>query len=237
MRILIIEDDPGICNLLEESFTDEGFQVKSANDGIHGVECALSGAHDFIILDILLPGLDGFEVLRRIRKKSEVPVLILTVANQDQQRIKGLLMGADDYLNKPFNLDELLARIQAISRRTSKQVNSQSPELITVGDIVVNTGSRRAYRDGEEINLTAAEFNLLEVLLSKAGQVIPREELVLRVQGRHHTPYDRSIDVHISRLRKKLSRHADGSDRIKAVRGIGHYYSMPTVEGFMKNPD
>jgi two-component system response regulator CpxR len=191
----------------------------------------LSGEHNFIILDVKLPGLDGFEVLRQIRDKSDTPILMLTSCNEDADRIKGLELGADEYLNKPFNLYELLARIRTILRRTEKQSGDQKPNILTVGDILLDPGSRRVYRDGEEILLTAAEFSLLEVLLSNAGQVIEREELVRRVQGRLHNPYDRSIDVHISRLRKKLSSHSDGSERIKAVRGVGHFYSV------LANPD
>jgi len=227
MRILVIEDDLVICNLFQDSFESEGFQVETVQDGCEGLKRGLSGEHDFVILDIKLPGLDGFEILRRIRAESDIPILMLTSFNEDVDRIKGLEMGADDYLNKPFNLYELLARIRTILRRTGKQASDAKPNILQVGDILLDPGSRRVYRDGEEIALTAAEFSLLEVLLSDAGQVIPREELVRRVQGRLHNPYDRSIDVHISRLRKKLSSHSDGSERIKAIRGVGHFYSLP----------
>jgi len=228
MRILVIEDDLVICNLFQDSFESEGFQVETVQDGYEGLKRGLSGEHDFVILDIKLPGLDGFEILRRIRSESDIPILMLTSFNEDADRIRGLEMGADDYLNKPFNLYELLARIRTILRRTGKQANIAKPLVLQVGDLLLDSGSRQVYRDGEEIPLTAAEFSLLEVLLSDAGQVIPREELVRRVQGRHHNPYDRSIDVHISRLRKKLSSHSDGSERIKAIRGVGHFYSLPS---------
>lgn len=231
MRILVIDDGLEICNLLQDFLTPEGFSVETVQDGINGLERSLSGEHDFVILDIKLPGMDGFEVLRKIREKSEIPVLMLTICNADGKRVKGLNMGADDYLNKPFNLEELLARIQTILRRCQNNQTTSSPShILRVGDLQLDSGSRRVYRTDEEIFLTAAEFTLLETLLSDAGQVIPREELVLRVQGRSHNPYDRSIDVHISHLRKKLSVHSDGSDRIKSVRGVGHYYSLQSED-------
>jgi len=227
MSILVIEDDPVICNLLKEYLVPEGFQVETVHHGTKGLEQALSGNYAFVILDVRLPGLDGFEILRRTRAKSDIPILMLTSCDEEADRIMGLELGADDYLNKPFNLQELLARIRTILRRSGKQPGEHKPHQQIVGDLLLDPGSRRVYRDGIEIALTAAEFTLLEVLLSNAGQVIAREELVRRVQGRRHNPYDRSIDVHISRLRKKLSSHSDGSERIKAVRGVGHFYSLP----------
>ena len=228
MQILVIDDGPEICNLLRDYLTPQGFDVEAVHDGVVGLERSLSGEHAFVILDVKLPGMDGFEILRKIRKHSSIPILMLTICDHDSDRIKGLQMGADDYLNKPFNLQELLARINTILRRCGEL--GTSPKLlspISIGDLQLDPGSQRVHRDGEEIALTAAEFTLLEVLLSNAGQVVSREELVHRVQGRNHNPYDRSIDVHISRLRKKLSTHSDGSERIKAVRGVGHFYSLP----------
>ncbi len=229
MHILVIDDGPEICNLLRDYLGPEGFQVETVHDGVAGLERSLSGEHEFIILDVKLPGMDGFEILRKLREHSNIPVLMLTICDEDEDRIKGLQLGADDYLNKPFNLQELLARINTILRRCGE---SNSPpkklETLTVGDLRLTPGSQRVYRGENEISLTGAEFTLLKVLLSNAGQVIPREELVRHVQGRHHNPYDRSIDVHISRLRKKLSCHADGSERIKSVRGVGHFYSLLT---------
>lgn len=231
MHILVIDDEPELCNLLKDFLVPEGFCVEISHDGITGLERSLSGDHTFIILDVKLPGMDGFEVLRRIRQQSNIPILMLTIHDEDANRIKGLEMGADDYLHKPFILKELLARIRTILRRSGEAGSEQkSLDTLVVGDILLDPGSRRAYREGEEISLTASEFTLLEVLLSNAGQVIQREELVRRVQGRHHNPYDRSIDVHISHLRKKLSSHSDGSERIKAVRGVGHFYSLPATE-------
>lgn len=231
LDILVIDDGLDICRLLQDYLTPEGFNVETVHNGITGLERSLSGEHDFVILDVKLPGMDGFEVLQKIRIKSDIPVLMLTICNGDEKCIRGLKLGADDYLNKPFNLQELLARIHTILRRCSiKNINLSAHSTLKVGDIFLDSGSRRVYSDDKEIFLTAAEFTLLEILLSNAGQVIPREELVRRVQGRSHNPYDRSLDVHISHLRKKLNPHKDGSDRIKAVRGVGHFYSLPNEE-------
>lgn len=238
MQILVIDDQPEICNLLRDYLTPEGFQVEAVHDGIAGLERGLSGDHAFVILDVNLPGMDGFEILRQIRDQSNIPILMLTIYAEDSDRIRGLRMGADDYLNKPFNLQELHARINTILRRCGESNSEPKPlETLTVGDLSLDLGSRRVRRNEEEISLTAAEFTLLEIFLSNAGQVIQREELVRRVQGRHHNPYDRSIDVHISRLRKKLSGHYDGSERIKAVRGVGHFYSLPVNETLDNSTD
>lgn len=231
MPILVIEDDIAVGTLLKDILQLAGFSVEIVRDGIIGLERSLSGEHSFIILDVNLPSLDGFEILRQVREHSDIPVLVLTIYNKDDQRIKGLELGADDYLPKPFNPQELLARIRTIIRRCGK--NTAEPnqsDTLVVGDLLLNLRSRHVYRSGEDISLTAAEFSLLEILLSDVGQIIPREELVRHVLGRHHNPYDRSIDVHISHLRKKLSLHTDGSKRIKSVRGVGHFYSPPADE-------
>lgn len=231
VQILVIDDGPEICQLLRDYLTPEGFNVETVSDGVLGLERSLSGDHAFIILDVQLPGMSGFEILRKIREQSNIPILMLTICTSCEDHIKGLELGADDYLDKPFNLQELIARIHTILRRCqSSQGPDKATQTLKVGDLRLDNGSRRVYRNDQEIFLTAAEYTLLEVLLSNAGQVIAREELVRRVQGRSHNPYDRSIDVHISRLRKKLSCHNDGSERIKAVRGVGHFYSLPSSE-------
>lgn len=193
MQILVIDDGPDICNLLRDYLTPEGFQVETVHDGIAGLERSLSGDHEFVILDVKLPGMDGFEILRKIRESSNIPILMLTICDEDTDRIKGLQLGADDYLNKPFNLLELLARINTILRRCENQnYTPKNLDTLAIVDLSLELGSRRVYRNDEEISLTAAEFTLLEVFLSNAGQVVPREELVHRVQGRHNNPYDRS---------------------------------------------
>lgn len=208
----------------------EGFRVEFAHGGAEGLERSLSGEHVFVVLDVNLPVINGFEVLRRIRCKSDILVLMLTGFVADSDRVKGLEMGADDYLHKPFIPEELLARIRTILRRTGTAGVSPRSGFVELGDLLLDIGARRVYRDGEEIFLTASEFSLPDVLLLDAGQVIARAEMVRRVQGRSHNPYDRSIDVHISHLRKTNTCHSDGSERIKVVRGVGHFYSLPANE-------
>lgn len=230
-RILVIDDDTELCDLLIEYLEPEGFEVQAVHDPESGIRESLSGNHALVVLDVMLPGLSGFEVLRHIRKESSVPVLMLTARGDEVDRIVGLEIGADDYLPKPFNPRELIARIRAIQRRSAPQPRAgpatAQRRRITVGDVELDTGTRAVRRGGEPVELTAVEFGLLEVLLKQAGQVVNRAELVKGVLGRSLSPYDRSIDVHISSLRKKLGRAADDRERIKTVRGIGYLYALP----------
>ncbi|MCP9496060.1 MAG: response regulator transcription factor [Pyrinomonadaceae bacterium MAG19_C2-C3] len=228
-RVLVIDDDVELCELVAEYLEPEGFDVDVADDGLEGVGRALAGDYAIIVLDVMLPGINGFEVLRRVRAKSRTPVLMLTARGADVDRIVGLELGADDYLPKPFNPRELVARIQAILRRTrgASSIDAQgSPsETITVGDVRLDTGARTAHRHDEAIDLTAAEFEMLAVLLAKAGRVVAREELAEAALGRPLAPLDRSVDMHISSLRKKLGYEVDGIERIKTVRGAGYVYT------------
>jgi len=229
-RILVIDDDVELCELLTDYLVPEGFDVETVNNSNKGIERALSGDHDFVVLDIMLPGLNGFEVLRTIRKTSNIPVLMLTARGEDVDRIVGLEMGADDYLPKPFNPRELIARIRAIRRRSGTGKNEEEqtapPERITVGDLDLNTGTRTVRKTGKNVDLTAVEFDLLDMLLRSAGKVMPRKNLVSKVLGRGLDPFDRSIDVHISSLRKKLGHKVKGMERIKTIRGIGYLYAL-----------
>lgn len=230
-RLLVIDDDTELCELLQDYLTGQGFAVDTANHGDLGAEKALAGEYRLVVLDVMLPGINGFDVLRKIRERSSVPVIMLTARGDDVDRIVGLELGADDYLPKPFNPRELVARIRAIQRRAEgaaegPQAASEQAE-ITLGDVTLCPASRTVRRGDEEIALTSVEFNLLQVLLSRAGQVISREELVEEVLGRQLSAYDRSIDVHVSALRKKLGHHAGNMERIKTIRGIGYLYSRP----------
>ena len=231
-RILIIDDDRELCDLLNDYLATEGFQIQSAHEGEQGAQQALAEEYALIVLDVMLPGLNGFDVLRRIRERSRVPVIMLTARGDDIDRIVGLELGADDYLPKPFNPRELVARIRAIQRRTEQQYlqqgnnGSRSVEL-RVGDIELNRANRTVKREGGAVELTSVEFGLLEVLLQQAGRVISREELVEKVLGRRLSAYDRSIDVHVSALRRKLGHQFCGNERIKTIRGIGYLYSLP----------
>jgi DNA-binding response OmpR family regulator len=227
-RLLIIDDDVALCELLTEYLAPEGFQVESVQDGQMGLEKCCDGSYDLIILDVMLPVMNGFEVLRHLRRNTNTPVVMLTARGEDVDRIVGLEVGADDYLSKPFNPRELLARIRAILRRTRQEwpVSDLAPKKLRVGDIEINTGARIVLRNGKKIDLTSVEFNLLETLLRKAGQLVSREELTQTVLCRLPYPYDRSIDVHISKLRKKLGHETAGMERIKTIRNVGYLYAF-----------
>jgi DNA-binding response OmpR family regulator len=227
-QILIIDDDVALCELVTEYLEPLGFQLESVHRGDTGAERALAGKHSLVVLDVMLPGLNGFEVLRRIRADSKVPVLMLTARGDDIDRIVGLEIGADDYLPKPFNPRELTARIRAILRRARSDEPGSQPgtRQLSVGDVELDIGTRAVQRAGENIELTAVEFDLLEKLLRAAGRIITREELSKEVLGRNSSPFDRSIDMHISNLRKKLGRQFGSIERIKTVRGVGYIYAQ-----------
>ena len=239
-HLLIIDDDIELCQLLAEYLKPEGFDVTSVHEGSEGLRQALSKDYALVVLDIMLPGLNGLEILQRIRHQKDIPVLMLTARDEDVDRIVGLEMGADDYMPKPFNPRELVARIRAILRRTkewSDRTGLQAPlERIVVGDVEMDTGSRAVRRSGEALELTSIEFNFLEMLLRSAGQVVTRESLTENVLGRALTPYDRSVDVHLSSLRKKLGHKLGEIERIKTVRGVGYIYALPSQpDGKEKN--
>jgi DNA-binding response OmpR family regulator len=220
-RVLIVDDDVDLCKLLAERLKTEGFTIEAVHDGSRGLERALSREHALVILDLMLPGLGGLDVLRRLRARSRIPVLILTARGEDVERILGLEIGADDYLPKPFNPRELIARVRAILRRTAYTGPEAGP--LTVGDIRLDPALREAWLNEVCLDLTSVEFTLLETLLRNAGQVLTRERLTEVVLGRNLGPFDRVIDVHISNLRKKL-RSLPESERIKAVRGSGYLF-------------
>jgi len=233
-RVLVIDDDIELCELVAEYLEPEGFSVDVAGDGLEGVERALADTYAIIVLDVMLPSINGFEVLRRIRAKSRTPVLMLTARGADVDRIVGLELGADDYLPKPFNPRELVARIQAILRRTQgtplHHASTTSSVIFTVGDVRLNTGARTVHRGGEFVELTTAEFDMLATLLAKAGRVVSREELAEAALGRPLAPLDRSVDMHVSSLRRKLGSEVGGVERIKTVRGTGYLYSVVSAE-------
>lgn len=227
-NILIIDDDEELCELVSEYLTVEGFEVETIHDGESGLAEALNGKHDMIILDVMLPKKNGFDVLRDLRKESQIPVLMLTARGEDMERIVGLEIGADDYLPKPFNPRELVARLRAILRRIESVNNAQnlSSEKIEVEDLEISLSGRTAKIDGEKLGLTAVEFDLLVALVREVGKVVKKEELSLDVLERELSPYDRSLDMHISNLRKKLGKHENGEDRIKTIRSVGYIYTL-----------
>jgi len=230
-RILVIDDDIDLCELLSDYLTTEGFIVEVVHDGEQGAVQVLAGNYALVILDAMLPGINGFEVLRRVRAASATPILMLTARGDDVDRIVGLEMGADDYLAKPFNPRELVARIRAVQRRTAAAPATApaSTETLSVGDVTLDLGSRTVLVGGVPVELTSVEFSLLEVLLRLAGQVVSREELSLQALGRELNAYDRSIDVHVSSLRRKLGALGEEGERIKTVRGVGYFYARSSA--------
>jgi len=232
ISLLLIDGDVGFCEFLTEYLASEGFEVTSAHDGREGLEKALagSGVYDLIILDLMLPGMSGFEVLQRIRSQLAIPVVMYTGRNEELDRVIGLEIGADDFLSKLCNPRELVARIRAILRRTGNrfaQCKPAEPRPLVVGDLEVDSGTRAVQINGKELDLTSVEFNLLEVLAAAAGRVVSREKLARQCLGRSLTSFDRSLDVHVSRLRKKLGHAPDGVERIKTVRNVGYLYILP----------
>jgi two-component system response regulator CpxR len=230
-RVLIVDDDQGLVSLLQRFLQNEGFQVYAVFDHRSGLDAALSGEYDVIILDVMLPGGSGFELLKSLRAHSRVPVILLTARGEAVDRILGLEIGADDYVPKPFDPRELVARIRAVLRR-SLDVHSDNPgeESLNVGDISLSLLTRTAVCGGVAVELTGAEFNMLELLLRRSGMVVTREELAQAALGRPLSAFDRSVDVHVSRLRKKLgsvpSSASGGEERIRPVRGIGYFYAV-----------
>jgi two-component system response regulator CpxR len=227
--VLVIDDDAGLCELVAEYLEPEGYKVEAVHDGEAGVERALSGEHALAVLDFMLPGINGFEVLRRIRARSRLPVVMLTARGDDVDRIIGLEIGADDYLPKPFNPRELVARINAVLRRARPDEQDSAEEAsgkLIVGDVEMETGTRLVRRSGETIELTVVEYDLLEKLLRAPSRIVTREEMMRDVLHRDLSPFDRSLDMHVSNLRKKLGHHAPGNvERIKTVRGVGYIYA------------
>ncbi len=227
-RILIIDDDEELCELVSEYLSVEGFQVEAVHDGESGLQKALQDEQDLVILDVMLPKKNGFDVLRELRQTSKIPVLMLTARGEDTERIVGLEIGADDYLSKPFNPRELAARLRAILRRY--EINDDSKQIeddkLQVDDVEVKISARSATKNGEDLGLTSVEFELLAMLLKNAGKVVRKEDLSEQVLERKLSPYDRSLDMHVSNLRKKLDARGSEEERIKTVRSAGYIYTL-----------
>jgi DNA-binding response OmpR family regulator len=224
-EILLIDDDVELCSMLTEYLGKNGFRVKSAHRGDTGLKTALQRPWSLILLDVMLPGMDGFEVLKRIRSESSVNVLLLTARGEDVDRIVGLEIGADDYVPKPFNPRELLARMRAVLRRGSPSSTS-ADEVIRVDNLELDPGARRALKAGSKLDLTDVEFGLLETLMRSAGKVVTREDLSQAVLGRQFDPFDRSLDMHVSRLRRKLGQSGNEDERVKTIRGVGYQLAL-----------
>ncbi len=222
MRVLIVDDDIELCALLKEFLEREKFEVALVHDGVGGLDLASMGKFDLVVLDLMLPGLDGFSVLKQLRERSRVPVLVLTARGEDEDRIVGLDLGADDYLGKPFNPRELVARIRAILRRAVR-----TKGRIEVNGVVLDPGTREVFCDQRPVEMTTLEFDILEMLVRSAGRVVSRDTLMESMYNRKATPFDRSIDMHVSHLRRKLETERT---LIKTVRGIGYQFCSSADE-------
>ena len=229
-QILIIDDDRELCGLLGDFLALEGFETHAVHDGAEAVGHCRERQYDAVVLDVMLPGMQGLEVLRRLREFSQTPILMLTARGEDTDRIVGLEMGADDYLPKPCNPRELAARLRAILRRFEQAGGQTGDTVLTVGEASISPTDRRATYAGVDLELTSAEFNVLQVLLARAGSVVDKETLCREALGRPLSAYDRSVDVHVSKIRKKLAR-CGGDGLIVSVRGAGYQFLQRRGDG------
>ena len=218
--LLLVDDDSELCELMVDFFSQHGFRVESAYDGRRGLARALEGGFDLILLDVMLPGLDGFEVLHQLRRQSSVPVIMLTARTEQADRISGLNAGADDYLPKPFGPEELLARIRAVLRRASQ--SGLEAKALQAGSLRLDSTTRQVWRDGTPLELTSVEFEILSLLMRSAGRSVSRDEIAGVLYHREAMPYERAIDVHVSHLRRKLEHQ--GHSMIRTVRGVGYLF-------------
>ena len=222
--VLLIDDDVELGELLKEYLSREGFELTAVHDGASGLQQALSGDSSLVLLDVMLPKKNGFEVLRELRQKSSIPVIMLTARGESVDRVLGLEHGADDYIPKPYHHHELMARIKALFRRI--EMSAEEPEStsngLKVGELELNPATRTATHSGEELPLTGAEFGVLQCLMENVGDLVDKDSLSMAALGRQLMAYDRSIDMHVSNLRKKLGKRDDDSDWIKTVRSRGY---------------
>ncbi len=221
--ILVIDDDERLRGLVDEYLSSRGFSVVTAEDGDAGIAKLAGGGFDLVVLDVMMPGRDGFDVVREVRRESRVPIIMLTARGEETDRIVGLELGADDYLAKPFNPRELLARIQAVLRRTEDHAGEST--RLQAGPLSIDVDRRHVELDGRAIELTTTEFEILRTLVANAGRVISRERLMELARGEDFASFDRSVDVHVSHIRKKLGDDPKKPTFVKTVRGVG--YTIP----------
>ena len=226
-KLLIVEDDPNLLHTLRYNFEREGFQVSTAVDGVQALEVARRERPDVVVLDVMLPRLDGFDVCRALRRESTVPILMLTARDEEIDRVVGLELGADDYLTKPFSVRELLARVKAMLRRVEMlQASGSGPaaRLLRAGDLVVNLDEHRVHRAGRELQLKPKEFDLLVYLMQQPGRVFNRDQLLSQVWGYDFAGDSRTVDVHIRWLREKIEGDPGRPVLIETVRGVGYRF-------------
>jgi len=225
-RLLLADDDEELCEMLGEYLRGEGFDVAISHDGEAALERLARETFDLVVLDVMMPRLNGFDVLRELRRRSLIPVLMLTARGSDVDSVVGLELGADDYLPKPCNPRVLVARIRAVLRRAGQGETERETGVLRVNDIELQHGARRVLLDGVPVDLTSTEYSVLAVLLEEVGRVVTKEALSERALGRKLTRYDRSLDMHISNLRRKLGPLPTGEERIQTVRGVGYLYTQ-----------
>ncbi len=229
MKILIVDDDKRLCGLVADYLEPMGYAVKKAHNGPEGLKMILEGDFHAVILDVMMPQMDGFEVLKRVRKESDIPVLMLTARGDETDRIVGLELGADDYLPKTFSSRELLARLRAVTRRydVSERRAADSGNILIFGSLQIEKESRTVRMDDKTLNLTPLEYDLLTSLADSAGRVLTRDQLLDAVAGRNYEVFDRSVDVHISLLRRKLGENPRKPGFIQTVRSVGYMFKAP----------
>jgi two-component system, OmpR family, response regulator len=224
LLVLLVEDDRKLAELTREYLKGHGVEVTVEGDGRRGLERALQGRWDAVLLDLMLPGLDGLSICRELRARSDVPILVLTARGEEADRVMGLELGADDYLAKPFGPRELVARLRAVTRRAKGKAGPPTA-TVRVGGLTLDPAARRALLDGHELSLTGYEFDLLRALAERSGRILSREQLMELAKGSAEEAFDRSIDVHVSRLRQKLGDDPRRPRLIKTVRGAGYLYA------------
>ena len=233
-HILIVDDDKKLCRLVMDYLSPMGYDVASAHDGIKGLEMLQNGDFHAVILDVMMPEMDGFEMLKQLRKQSDIPVLMLTARGEETDRIVGLEMGADDYLPKTFSSRELLARLRAVTRRYrplehKTEASRVQDNTLAVGELEIHLNGRTAYLSGKPLPLTPLEYDLLITLAKSPARVLSRDQLLDAVAGRNYDVFDRSVDVHISSLRRKLGEGPRNPRFIQTVRTVGYMFNDPGV--------
>lgn len=224
MKILLVDDDQELCELLARYLLREGIEVDQVHTGSEGLQQALAQSYDAMVLDVMMPGMTGLEVLTELRKKSQLPVVMLTAKGDEMDRIVGLEIGADDYLPKPCNPRELIARLRAVLRRSQADSNTQNDDVIRIDELEIDHSQHHVLKNNEPLELTVTEYNILNTLVSHLGKVVEKNQLAEEAMSRSLTLFDRSLDMHLSNLRKKLGVHDDGQTRIKTIRGVGYMY-------------
>lgn len=224
MKILLVDDDQELCELLVRYLQREGIEVDQVHTGADGLRQAFTYPYDAMVLDVMMPGMTGLEVLTELRKKSQLPVVMLTAKGDEMDRIVGLEIGADDYLPKPCNPRELIARLRAVFRRTQSEPTTKNSDVIRIDELEIDHSQHHVLKNNELLELTVTEYNILNTLVSHLGTVVEKNQLAEEAMSRSLTLFDRSLDMHLSNLRKKLGVHDDGQARIKTIRGVGYMY-------------